>query len=243
MSANKFTNRDKVVAAQIKRAGGYVMRNSGGDTLQAGNSCSLKPHRFNRLEELGMLEPSGDALFDDMPSQTYRLRTAKATTGGWTEDRIATLKRLWAEGWSASQIAVRLGGVTRNAVIGKAHRLRLASRRGENQRKTSQARQPRSRQRQTPPAHTWMRKCVVSKPVAPAEPATVTPLNLTPAPPVPPAPLKLALLDLRENTCRWPIGDPQDANFVFCGCQTSGIGPYCDYHTQIAHQPYVPRPK
>ncbi|MEJ2116586.1 MAG: GcrA family cell cycle regulator [Alphaproteobacteria bacterium] len=225
MSANNFTNHDKAVAAQIERAGGYV-----GDTLQAGNSRSLPPYRFQRLEELEILEPSGDALFDDIPSQTYRLQTAKATTGGWTEDRIATLKRLWAKGYSASQIAVRLGGVTRNAVIGKANRLRLASRKGEYPRRNS-----RVRQRQTRPVPPWKISRAVSKPVTPAD--------LASASPVPPTPLKLALLDLTENTCRWPIGDPQDENFHFCGCQTSGDGPYCEHHARMAFQPYVPRAK
>jgi GcrA cell cycle regulator len=155
----------------------------------------------------------------------------------WNEGRVETLTMLWAKGWSASQIATRLGGVTRNAVIGKAHRLGLPDRKGKNRyRQASSKSRTCNRRRQTPLVHPW--KLPPSKPLRLAEQAPEAPQSLPE-----PAPLRLTLLDLRENTCRWPIGDPQDENFHFCGCQTSGIGPYCDYHAQIAHQPYVRRPK
>ena len=68
-----------------------------------------------------------------------------ATSGGWTEDRVASLKRLWLEGLSASQIAKQLGGVTRNAVIGKVHRLGLAGERGGERIAESQGRRRHAR--------------------------------------------------------------------------------------------------
>ena len=239
MNVINFTNHDKTVAAQIERADGYVMRECGGDTLQAGNSCTQKPNRFRRQEDLGMLEPPGDALFDNMPSQTYRLQAANATTGGWTEDRIAALTRLWAEGWSASQIAERMGSVTRNAVISKARRLRLPDRKGKYQRKARPSgRDPHKHRRQTPPVHPWKLNRHPSKSLPSAEQSLNAPRSLPE-----PVSLRLTLLELTENTCRWPIGDPQDANFHFCGCQSSGNGPYCEHHARIAFQPYVPRAK
>jgi GcrA cell cycle regulator len=238
MSVINFTNPDKAVAAQIERADGYVMRKCGGDTLQAGNGCTLKSRRFRRQEELGMLKPSGDALFDNMPSQAYRLQTANATTGSWTEDRIAALTRLWAEGWSASQIAERMGSVTRNAVISKARRLGLPDRKGKYQRKARPSkRDPRKHRRQTPPVHPWrLNRSSSNRPAPPPPTLTVIVGSV-------PAGERLSLLELTENTCRWPIGDPQDANFCFCGSQTSGNGPYCEYHARIAYQEYVKGPK
>lgn len=164
---------------------------------------------------------------------------------GWTEERVELLKKLWADGLSASQIAGRLGGITRNAVIGKVHRLGLAGRAT-----TSRLRSPRLRHRmaQTParpaaaaPARVQYRTHgnVALKPVfAPVEQKTVA-LALVPSVieelDVPPM-LRVDLLDLKENMCRWPVGDPQDENFHFCGCQKSGNGAYCEYHSRIAYQ-------
>ena len=68
---------------------------------------------------------------------------------GWSEDRVERLKVLWADGLSASQVAKQLGGVTRNAVIGKVHRLGLAGRRSEERRAGKECRSRRMRQQQT----------------------------------------------------------------------------------------------
>jgi GcrA cell cycle regulator len=170
----------------------------------------------------------------DMPSQTYKLQTTNVATGGWNDDRIAVLTQLWAKGWSASEIAKHIGGITRNAVIGKAHRLGLSGRKARG----PQRARYNGGKRQTRPVQSRKINRAASKPVAQAKQAVASPVPLPE-----PAALKLALLDLRENTCRWPIGDPQDENFCFCGCQTSGNGPFCEYHARIAYQPYVPRSK
>ena len=166
---------------------------------------------------------------------------------GWTDDRVELLKKLWADGLSASQIASRLGGITRNAVIGKVHRLGLAGRAT-----TSRSRTPRPRNRVS---HLPLRPTRVQyrthgntalKPVfVPAEqpavaltivPKIVEELNV-------PAALRVDLLDLRECMCRWPIGDPQDESFHFCGRQKAAGISYCHHHARLAFQPVTRRRK
>ncbi len=167
---------------------------------------------------------------------------------GWTEERVELLKKLWADGLSASQIAGRLGGITRNAVIGKVHRLGLAGRAT-----TSRMRSPRLRRhvghvapRPAPAARVQFRTHgnTALKPVfAPVEqrmpalalvPSPVEELN---APPV----LRVDLLDLKECMCRWPIGDPQSEDFHFCGRQKRAGSSYCEHHSRIAFQPVTRR--
>jgi GcrA cell cycle regulator len=166
---------------------------------------------------------------------------------GWTEDRVELLKKLWADGLSASQIAGRLGGVTRNAVIGKVHRLGLAGRAT-----TARSRTPRPRNRVS---HLPLRPTRVQyrtngnaalKPVfMPVEQPMVA---LTVVPHVVqelsmPSALRVHLLDLRECMCRWPIGDPQDDSFHFCGRdKLAGIS-YCGDHARVAFQPVTRRKK
>lgn len=136
---------------------------------------------------------------------------------GWTEVRTGTLRKLWAEGLSASQIAARLGQVTRNAVLGKVHRLGLAGRATTSRNGMGRKSRPRR-------ALTY----------------------LTPRPaPVMAAPeaLLVALLDLRAAHCRWPIGDPRSDDFAFCGRQKGDRDPYCEHHARIAFQPASRRPR
>ena len=134
---------------------------------------------------------------------------------GWTDDRIETLKKMWAEGLSASQIARALGEVTRNAVIGKVHRLGLSGRaspaRVERARPVSQAR-PMLR---AAPQHIQ---------------AVEEPLEPMPENPV-------SVLDLTGSVCKWPIGDPSEANFRFCGRKSRANAPYCEAHARMAYQP------
>ena len=167
---------------------------------------------------------------------------------GWTDDRVELLKKLWADGLSASQIASRLGGVTRNAVIGKVHRLGLAGRAT-----TSRSRTPRPRNRVS---HLPLRPTRVQyrthgntalKPVFVPVEQPVVALTVVPAVvqefSVVPAALRVDLLDLREHMCRWPIGDPQDENFHFCGQQKAAGISYCDHHARAAFQPVARRKK
>ena len=145
----------------------------------------------------------------------------------WTNERIEQLKTLWADGQSASAIAAELGVVTRNAVIGKIHRLGLAARwkrsRGHQaRRQPSMAHRPR---RRTSPSSNRSRLPVTPRNVA-------SPLaELGPAPQVP-----VTVATLTEHTCHWPEGDPKIPGFHFCGRQkSSSSAPYCEPHAAIAH--------
>jgi GcrA cell cycle regulator len=166
---------------------------------------------------------------------------------GWTEERVELLKKLWADGLSASQIAGRLGEVTRNAVIGKVHRLGLAGRATTSRVRSAR---PRNRVSHLPlrPTRVQYRTHgnVALKPIySPMEQPTVA-LSLVPSvleETDMPAPLKVVLLDLKENSCRWPIGDPQDENFYFCGHEKKHGGTYCDHHAKVAFQPAARRKK
>jgi GcrA cell cycle regulator len=160
---------------------------------------------------------------------------------GWTDERVATLKKLWLDGLSASQIAKQLGGVTRNAVIGKVHRLGLSGRAAPSQPTRPAFKAPR-------PARPAPAPSVAAQPRRVAEPAGGSAgLAAAPAVPAPArqeAPGSATVLTLGAHMCKWPIGDPSTDSFTFCG---KGIGatdgPYCDTHAQIAYQPQQARKK
>jgi GcrA cell cycle regulator len=166
---------------------------------------------------------------------------------GWTEERVELLKKLWTEGLSASQIAGKLGDVTRNAVIGKVHRLGLAGRAV-----TSRVRPSRPRSnialfpQRTPQVQFRTFGNTALKPaLLPAEerrPAIIMPLRKLPELDVAPAE-RVSLLDLKECMCRWPVGDPTDENFHFCGRKKSTGAPYCEHHAAIAYNPAARRRK
>lgn len=159
---------------------------------------------------------------------------------GWTDDRVAMLRRLWEDGQSASKIAAQLGGVTRNAVIGKVHRLGLAARaRGGEEAATA-----------VPPSKTVEIETAIAV-VETQAPEPVAILAHRPAPefpaPAPAAPVALAvservtIMDLRESMCRWPLGDPTTPEFRFCGARSITGLPYCTHHAEIAYQPAAER--
>ncbi len=151
----------------------------------------------------------------------------------WSSERIEQLRSLWHDGLSASQIAAQLGGITRNAVIGKAHRLGLTGRpspiknrpAGVVRRQT--AARPRPERR--PPAPRVTHTVVSAQP----RPQRVEPL--------PPAELEdmpgATILTLTDRICKWPIGDPRDADFHFCGRASAEGLPYCADHARRAYQP------
>jgi GcrA cell cycle regulator len=149
----------------------------------------------------------------------------------WSDDRITTLSQLWSAGFSASQIAQRLGGVTRNAVIGKVHRLGLAAR-ATTSRHRRPSRRPASNQRIGSRATRRSARPVsrIQSRRAPAKPKVRALPELGPAPPIP-----ITMQTLTMLTCRWPQGDPKSPDFHFCGRRkTRGDGPYCDHHQAIA---------
>jgi GcrA cell cycle regulator len=150
----------------------------------------------------------------------------------WTDERVELLKKLWGEGLSASQIAGRLGSVTRNAVIGKVHRLGLSGRATTSRMKSHR---PRPRM-----AAKRMAKNRFSQLGNPAFRALYAEAEVYQAPVeelVIPANERKYIQTLTECSCRWPIGDPQAADFHFCGkTKVPGL-PYCEFHARRAFQP------
>jgi GcrA cell cycle regulator len=140
----------------------------------------------------------------------------------WTEERIALLQKLWGEGYSASQIASQLQGVTRNAVIGKIHRLG----------KRPESAAPHSRAARAAP-HPGRRATEVRRAAPQPQEWAARPFR------------RAALLEepglatsttLEAHMCRWPIGDPDTAGFSFCGRSVDGSRPYCQGHARLAYK-------
>jgi GcrA cell cycle regulator len=150
----------------------------------------------------------------------------------WTDERVELLKKLWAEGLSASQIAGRLGSVTRNAVIGKVHRLGLSGRATTSRMKSHRPR-PRMAAKRLPKG----RFAPIGNPAFRALYAEAEAYQ----PPV--EELVIAMNErkyiqtLTECDCRWPIGDPQASDFHFCGKKKVPGLPYCEFHARRAFQP------
>jgi GcrA cell cycle regulator len=185
----------------------------------------------------------------------------------WTDDRVETLKAMWAEGKSASQIAKELGGVTRNAVIGKVHRLGLSNR-GPNGERPEEV-EPVAAAPAAPVEIEPEPEIVAALDPAPAprpRDGVVTPMRPKagpgapgqPQPPTPPGSeisaealanlaevakkaKRLTLMQLTERTCKWPIGDPATDEFWFCGLPCVPGKPYCETHVAVAFQPMSAR--
>tara|TARA_B100000427_G_scaffold165364_1_gene137360 strand:+ start:140 stop:634 length:495 start_codon:yes stop_codon:yes gene_type:complete len=138
----------------------------------------------------------------------------------WTSEKVEKLKELWSKGHTASQIAEMLGDTTRNAVIGKAHRLNLEARAPSKQSST-----PRSREN----------KQIVKRTAAPMSrkakfQSILLDKNFEAENPK-------SLEELTEKTCKWPIGHPNEEKFYFCGRKPEGEFPYCKLHVLYAFQP------
>ncbi len=144
----------------------------------------------------------------------------------WTDEQVERLKRLWFEGLSASQVAKRLGGVTRNSVIGKVYRLGLS-------RKTPASRTDEAGQSgvdgSTP---SKAQNGASGEDASCPQSGSATASNG-----------HVGLLSLNERTCRWPIGEPGKPGFCFCGKIPKPGSPYCEYHTGIAYQPVQIQPR
>ncbi|KQO79044.1 GcrA family cell cycle regulator [Rhizobium sp. Leaf262] len=172
----------------------------------------------------------------------------------WTDERVEKLKRLWSEGLSASQIAAQLGGVSRNAVIGKVHRLNLPGRakaggtvattRPATKRPTATASTPRTTtfQARVAPARNTVRTAGATALKDEMDMETAQVLEYVPVNNATlPTSLRLTLTELTERTCKWPVGDPLKDDFHFCGCEASEASPYCKFHAKMAYQPVSER--
>ena len=160
----------------------------------------------------------------------------------WTEERVALLKQLWGEGKTAAEIANHLGqGVTRNAVIGKAHRLKLSSRTSPVQQKTTantNTKTATASRNTVPSAEDPAKGRPGQEPAGEDEvaPAAPTRKHRKNGQAVPGAVKGVKMEALRERMCRWPIGDPQEDDFHFCGGRTASGATYCRQHAAVAYQ-------
>ena len=138
----------------------------------------------------------------------------------WTEEKVTKLKELWGKGNTASQIAEIIGGISRNAVIGKAHRLNLSAKI-----KTRAAISNQNFENQVDPKNIKSRKIRRSKFKSLIIEKDFEPEN----------PKQLEELD--ENSCKWPIGHPDEKSFYFCGRSSLKDFSYCKLHLLYAYQP------
>lgn len=136
----------------------------------------------------------------------------------WSDDRVDTLKKLWAEGHSATQIAWTLGSVTRCSVLGKVHRLGLGGR-------DKPSAPPMAALRPLKPGETT----TASAPRAIVAPAVVGDIKITSG--------LATVASLGRHMCKWPIGDPTADSFTFCGRRSGDGAPYCVEHARLAYQP------
>ena len=188
----------------------------------------------------------------------------------WTDERVETLKKMWGEGQSASQIAKELGGVTRNAVIGKVHRLGLSNRAtGGASKAAPKEKAPSKPSAPKAPPKPKTTAAPASKPVKEEPeldengiPISAARRAIIPAgQPLPPQPSaneispealakvseieksakRITLMELTEKTCKWPVGDPATDDFWFCGLPVQSGKPYCEAHVGVAFQPMSSR--
>jgi GcrA cell cycle regulator len=161
----------------------------------------------------------------------------------WTDERVETLTKMWKDGRSAAEIAKELGGVTRNAVIGKAHRLGLSGRSSpikkkakDDTKKTAKTTTAKKTAAAKKPAA--KKKAGGEKKVASAAQQKIIAEAIKEAVAEVDRELEggVALLDLTEKLCRWPIGDPQESDFHFCGLASMPNLPYCEEHAAEAYQ-------
>ena len=137
----------------------------------------------------------------------------------WTTEKVDKLKELWSKGHTASQIAEMLGDTTRNAVIGKAHRLDLEARAPSKQSAVPRSRDNKQIKRTAAPTSrkAKFQSILLDKNFEPENPKS--------------------LEDLTESTCKWPVGHPNEKSFYFCGRSSLKDFSYCKLHLLYAYQP------
>lgn len=144
----------------------------------------------------------------------------------WTNERVERLKRLWEAGLSGGAIATEIGDVTRNAVIGKAHRLGLSKRVN-----VARPRSPRARKEKMVTVKEPSVRVIESPPTAdPILDAPVIDSNE-----IIPTGQRVSLFELNDANCHFPVGHPDSPDFFFCGGKALPGLPYCPYHCRIAY--------
>ena len=138
----------------------------------------------------------------------------------WTEERVAKLKELWGKGKTASQIAEIIGGISRNSVIGKAHRLNLSAKiktRTATSTRNFESSMEENKNKFKKSRKSKFKSLIIEKDFEPENPKQLEELN--------------------ESTCKWPIGHPDEKNFYFCGRTSLKEFSYCKLHLLYAYQP------
>lgn len=166
----------------------------------------------------------------------------------WNDERVEQLRKLWMDGLSASQIAGELGnGITRNAVIGKVHRLGLS---GRVKAAGSSAPRQRSTTVRAPRAPTPARRrtsmgggggVAGNTALAYAQRPYITPAPKPIEEVLIPMCERVTIMELREGMCRWPLGDPSTPEFRYCGGKSDTGATYCMAHSRMAYQPVQDR--
>ena len=169
----------------------------------------------------------------------------------WTEEKVELLRQHWLDGKSASQISAALGpGFTRNAVIGKVHRLGLAGRAkapmaqsgasvSSAMRTSAAVRRAAGRPATAIAGATLVRGNTALAVAAEAE-LEAQPARLEEEIVVPMS-LRVTIVELKESMCKWPLGDPISPDFRYCGSPAYGGSPYCQHHSKLAYQPVQDR--
>ena len=139
----------------------------------------------------------------------------------WTEEKVESLKKLWGSGKTASQIAEIIGGISRNAVIGKAHRLNLSAkiktRAATSNQNFNNSTNEKNIQAAKRGRKSKFKSLIIEKDFEPENPKQ--------------------LEELDENSCKWPIGHPDEKSFYFCGRSSLKDFSYCKLHLLYAYQP------
>ena len=155
----------------------------------------------------------------------------------WNDERVEQLRKMWMDGLSASQIAGELGnGITRNAVIGKVHRLGLSGRvkaasSAPSRPRIQQPRVPRNPTPRRPAGNGVHGNNAIAFNVRPA--IAQKPIEDVIVPMCEP----ITIMELRDGLCRWPLGDPTTPEFRYCGGKSEIGVTYCPYHSRMAYQP------
>ena len=156
----------------------------------------------------------------------------------WTSERIEELTKLWARGYSAGQIAVLMGDTSRNAVVGKVHRLGLAGRVTQVCKPRSSYGKPKPKPKSPAASHPWSAK----KGKAVTQLKEPQPLRTDANAPEDIGANRKTLIELDAIDCRWPIGNPGQQDFHFCARPKVDATSYCEYHARIAFAPQMRRP-